>query len=594
MTIMQIFQGPKTMKKRGSLEQSLTGRNLLALAGATIHARGESYQCSGAVSDLRLVNDRLSADVADSSFASYETSLWAEDVYLDYACSCPMGEGGDCCKHVVAVGLVWLADPGQARSRSKKVQHDAALLRQFLLQQSKETLADWLLAQGATNTGLYQELKAKATLGGATPDLKSLKKTLTEALTVRDFMSSTQTRDMIGRVRKIIVQVEQLGETAQGSHAGLIAALAEHAMLRGLACYQKLDDSSGRFNEFLHELSAWYLTALTAAGTTHPLTAAQYFKLQSMDEWEFFSLQEFGPLLSAAEYKKYRSMAQAAWDKVPALKSGKEKPPSAVHSMSQFRTTRIMEEIAEYENDIDFLVTIKSHNLSSPWAYLEAANVLKSAKRHDEALTMAERGLKAFPDKWDERLVTFLLEEYRGQKAHDAAFDLAWRHYQAVPSLKTYQTLKQLTETGGSWPTLRQQALEYISSSSTLKKPGNTLWRRAWELLEIHLHEQNLAEALDTAYARGATDAQWLRLACAFEQERPLTAAGIYCKQVERTVAVASPATYQRAVDMIDILRRLMQSNGQTTEYTRWLTELCAKHKAKRKFMEKLRSVMGT
>jgi uncharacterized Zn finger protein len=72
-----------------------------------------------------------------------------------------------------------------------------------------------------------------------------------------------------------------------------------------------------------------------------------------------------------------------------------------------------------------------------------------------------------------------------------------------------------------------------------------------------------------------------------------LSAADIYRKLVAKALASANPNTYQQVVATIDVVRRLMQANGQAKEYTRWLTELCATHRNKRKFMEKLGSLAG-
>lgn len=93
-----------------TLENLLTEKALLDLAGKTIYARGLDYFEGELVSDLRMINHKLRATVSGSD--DYGVMLWANAHGLDYLCSCPMGDGGECCKHVVATGLAWLAQRG--------------------------------------------------------------------------------------------------------------------------------------------------------------------------------------------------------------------------------------------------------------------------------------------------------------------------------------------------------------------------------------------------------------------------------------------------------------------------------------------------
>jgi hypothetical protein len=55
-----------------------------------------------------------------------------------------------------------------------------------------------------------------------------------------------------------------------------------------------------------------------------------------------------------------------------------------------------MEELAQTSGDVDALIAVKSHNLSSAHAFLELAEVLRKHRRYDEALAWAKKGISSF------------------------------------------------------------------------------------------------------------------------------------------------------------------------------------------------------
>ncbi|HEX5057607.1 MAG TPA: SWIM zinc finger family protein [Gammaproteobacteria bacterium] len=148
-----------------TLEQQITKRGLLALAGRTIYERGEDYAAVGAVISLRVIRNTSIATVAGSSFDDYKIVLTPGPRSLDYECSCPMGEEGGFCKHVVATGLVWLEHGAKSGARRKPpaLTDDTGPIRDYLLTQPKEALADLLLEQCVRDEKLHESLKQQAT-----------------------------------------------------------------------------------------------------------------------------------------------------------------------------------------------------------------------------------------------------------------------------------------------------------------------------------------------------------------------------------------------------------------------------------------------
>ena len=118
------------------------------------------------------------ARVEGSGFNFYDVVLTAGKPYSDYQCSCPMGEDGECCKHVVATVLAWIEQNGKTKvnRKSKARQDDAVSIRDYLLAQPKESLAEWLLTQCAYDADLRDALSRKAARRRKTPRRKPRKR----------------------------------------------------------------------------------------------------------------------------------------------------------------------------------------------------------------------------------------------------------------------------------------------------------------------------------------------------------------------------------------------------------------------------------
>jgi uncharacterized Zn finger protein len=99
--------------RSGSPLAAVLGRDTLRrLAGPTWFERGERYAADDAVSALVEDGGVVVARVRGTS--NYRVRLWVDGSALGFACSCPLGREGACCKHCVAVGLLWLAAGEQA------------------------------------------------------------------------------------------------------------------------------------------------------------------------------------------------------------------------------------------------------------------------------------------------------------------------------------------------------------------------------------------------------------------------------------------------------------------------------------------------
>lgn len=570
------------------LASVITEPRLRTAAGDRAFARGVGYFESGAVEDMVVTGTRLKARVMGTY--EYAVTLAVKNGKLDYDCTCPVGEDGEFCKHAVAAGLAWLAqraDPAQTPlptgKRKGKTQHEA--LRDHLNDQPKETLVDLLMEQTVDDAALRSRLQSAAARHTARSDPALLQNTVRQALAVHGFV------DYYG-MRRFLARAEPVEDLIAGvladKHADTAMELAGYALQRGLAAYYKTDDSDGMFGDLLQRIAELHLKACRAAQPDGPRLAKNYFALRLVDDWNLLPLSRYARLLGAAGLKTYRALVEKEWAKVPARKSERQKETSDARHHA---ITHLMEELAEHTRDIDALIAIKQRDLTTPWRYLDIANILVKARRGDEALAWAERGRRAFPDQLGAGLADFLAAHYVRRRRHADAVAVIWDCFRQQPALASYKRLKTCADRAKAWDTWRAKALAWLREEELKARQRN---RHTWLprthalLVEIFLWEGDSDAALAEANRDGCTESLWFAIARAREPQHPADAIAIYRQHLDDIVNRKTNDAYDQAADLVNKVRTLIQRLGKEKDFAAWLEGVRTRHKAKRNFMQRL------
>lgn len=553
----------------------ITRATLTRLAGERYFERGVDYLERGAVADLVQTRNAISARVLGSE--EYRVVLRPDGAALAWSCTCPLGEEGDFCKHAVATGLTWLERPEQDGD-------DLAGVHAHLQSESRESLVAILVEQAANDPELRARLETAALRRGVPQNLKAMKDTVNRAFAVRGFVDYRNMRAFIMRAESVVHLLRELLRDGRASEA---ADLAGYAMRRGIAAYARTDDSGGGFGEMLHQLADLHLEICRATKLDSRAFAKDFFELQMRDEWGFFKFEDYAPLLGAKGLSRYRALAEIAWKKVPKRAPGARRDAGIEH----YHITAIMEALARHTGDVDALVAVHSRDLSHPYHFLRIAEICVRAGRNEEALAWAERGMKAFRNDLDPRLVDFLVDAYHSTRRHDDAVELAWQHFIQVPRLDAYRRLETSAGRAKAWNSWRDKALTHLRA--TLKRADRSSgarWAGAGHtlLVEMFLHEANSDTALAEAKAGGCTGEAWMHLAKARERDHPRDAADIYRKFIDGIVDRRSNQAYVEAGALVGQIKELMQRAGREGEFTTWLEALRMKHKAKRNFMRRI------
>ncbi|MYH69175.1 MAG: hypothetical protein F4147_03390 [Gammaproteobacteria bacterium] len=581
----------------------ITEKRLRSMADSARFQRGQEYHQRGAVIGLRQYRGRVSATVAGSR--DYKVRLWEEDGTLKFECSCPDGMDYAFCKHCVAVGLALLAEAGSegtgsnkstGKTSRKKARQDitAEDIHAWLEQQDAGTLADLLVAQAMDDQNLYRtlQLKVAGAIGGDA-NISAVRQALGEAILPGYFIEYHDAYEYAGTVSTAIDAVEDLLHQGQ---AEAVIELTEFGLHKAEEAMDNIDDSSGHMHLILENLQALHLAACEAANPDPQALAERLFEWELTGEWEVFSgaAARYAGVLGERGLKRYRELAQEEWRKLKPLTRAAGKPADYKESYRRRGITHIMQTLAQQTGDVEDLVEVLRHDLSEPYSFLRIAEAYKKAKKYNNALEWAERGIKTFPDTPDSRLLEFTADEYHRRKRHDEAVGLIWQLFTDRPGLEQYRQLKQHASRGKQWPHWRQQAMDHLlgllENKPGQKKPsGNFYFSYAYGprsvLVEIHLWEDNVDAAWELAQGGELHEGLWLELADKRAQQHPDDAIRIYRHQVESAVGQTKKNGYSEAVRYLQKIRTLMTQSGREKDFSSYLETVRATHKRKRSFI---------
>ncbi|MFM7426421.1 MAG: SWIM zinc finger domain-containing protein [Elainella sp.] len=577
-----------------SFSKLITPAQLKSLADGKSYQRGEAYFRQGQVHSLAEQDEVIAAQVEGTE--TYEVEFWIEDAALAYQCDCPVGIDGWFCKHCVAVGLSWLADPpDQQTKRSAKAARSANKMttmqdvQQYLEQQDKASLIKLVLDQAMKNSEWREQLLMKvaaAQPGGV--DLKTFQRAFKTAVTPRGEIDYYQVKNYARSIGKVIDSFSALLETGQ---AETLITLCEWAvpLLEQAIC--SVDDSNGYLGALLSDLQELHYQACEQAKPDPIQLAERLFQLELASSFDPFygAADTYADILGKAGIERYRRLAEAAWAELPDRDSSRR----SGFDLRRHRLSHILELLARQTGNLEAVVAVKRRDLSSAYTYWEIAQLYQKAGDPDQALQWAEAGLKAFPDRTDRRLRDFAIQAYLARGRSEDAAAIAWARFVEYPSLDHYQGLKTVTHQGAAptWKRWRQQALDHIRQQIKARQPYSPMayhYRDHSLLVEIFLWEGEIELAWKEAKAGQCSQALWLQLADSLQADHPAESIALYQKAIEPLIQQTNNDAYASAVELLRKVKALMTQLKQTAQYEKYVSNLRVTYKNKRNFIKLL------
>jgi len=589
-----------------ALEKAFSPNALRALAWQRSFERGAGYAADGRVKGLKVGPEEATATVRGTQ--PYRVRLWIENGELAFSCTCPVAADGLFCKHCVAVGLVMhdAATGAHPVRRRRSVDH----MRAYLEGLDKARLIDLVAARADDDELLRGRLEVEAARArGAAVDLKDYRHIIRQVVGPQGFVDY---RSMYDYARAVDDLVDSLSDLLAAGFSAQVIDLSEHA----LACLEdalgNVDDSSGRLSDIKARICGLHHEACVAAHPDPVALAERLFEWELHSDWETFfgAAERYADVLGAAGLAVYRRRADEAWARTPALEPGQE------HDFGRFAITHIMETLARLSGDLDMLIAVEAHDLSSPYRFAEIVAICRDAGRFEEALAWAERGIAAYPDCIDARLVEALAEEYERCGRDADALTVMWSFLERRPTVDSYARLKAHAVKNGDWDEWRSKALDRLRGVATEPGPPiGTMPMRGmpgrpvkaqrstqslgsvrpaaivgWtpgrsEAVKALLWEGDVDAAWEEAVAGGCSTALWMQVAAARAADHPADALPIYKREAERLIDQKNRRAYEEAVELIRQVEDLMDRLNRSDEFSEYLDAVKAKHKQKRSLM---------
>ncbi|MBN2298932.1 MAG: SWIM zinc finger family protein [Deltaproteobacteria bacterium] len=569
-----------------TLKTEITHLKLRRLAGEKFYGRGVSYFENGHVEKLTTRKNSISGSVAGSY--TYRTKIWLDEREngLDYSCSCPVGQDGYFCKHLVATGLEWIEKQADSDTGEKEPLSAAKAWMQGL---EKDHLIRIILDHADVDDDFFNWLVLQASIlrEGKDIDVKQIKNILKGAISIRGFVNYHDAYDYYLGVEQA---VDSLGQLLENGHAEHVIELAEYALSRLETAMHNVDDSDGYLHGIISDLLEFHLKACGIARPDPISLARRLFSWEVESDWDFFTdaAETYADVLGREGLDMYRKLLEKAWEEIPPL--GPEDTESRYDHRRHMISSR-MTAIALRREDRDMLLEIKKRDLSSPDTYLEIAKIHLDAGEIDDAVSWAEKAASTFPHHYMKNtIIDFLAELYIKTSKPDSAIEIIWKSFKSNPCMERYTALKNITRERSKWPLWKGKAFELVkehiqedkSKKNTLyrfRKPDNSL------LVEMHLHEKDIESAWLAARSGGCHVDLWRKLARLRETDHPADSLEVYQLEIDRILKQTNMDAYREAVRTLGKIRKLMIPIKGEKSFETYLDIVRSSHKRKRNFI---------
>jgi tetratricopeptide (TPR) repeat protein len=496
------------MNESNLLAKVVTGPAIRRLAGDRYYQRGLDYFTRGRVASIEVWENTIEAVVSGTE--EYAVELTARSGSLDFQCACPLGEDGEFCKHCVATALAWLslqeAPPrpgrggGAARGKALQITTPRITTKdiaKILHSEDKATLVELVLKWAREEPGLQAKLLRHAALAiGPEAAVHQARLALKKAISIRGYVSYYEAGGYAGAVGSAIDRVEEL---LRSGYSAPPIDLCEEGLRWLVEATGHIDDSDGQMTELMERLGDVHLRACETARPDPIELAGRLFRGELAAEYGEFhdSAQRYAEILGAPGVQAFRELAEAEWARVTARASEERGSHYAIAS--------IMTSLARQSGDVEQLVAVLEHDLSSAYRYLSIAEAYREAGKDDTALEWVEKGIAAFPHRTDSRLRLFAAQEYQRRGRHQDALRIVWLDFLDCPGLGAYRLLEDFARKDDDWEEWRGRALRHIERalesmpvpkrSNGTAIPRTVLGRDRSLLVEIYLYEDKLEDA---------------------------------------------------------------------------------------------------
>jgi uncharacterized Zn finger protein len=552
--------------------------------------------------------DTILAEVEGSRYEPYQVQITYDRAGITYAdCSCPYSWGG-WCKHLVAVALVLLNDPGQVEVRTAMAELVDGL--------DREALRELVLHLVTDVPHLVEEIESFVALRQSEPehalasqeaaprerrmevDPRPLRRQVKAILHSLDHMRRSEAYwevgSVVSEVRGLLAQVKEFVEASDGRNALLLLEGITEGYVED---WTLLDDSDGYASTFFGDLGrAWTEAALAA--DLSPQERKEW--ADKLTHWQ----GEIGDYGIDNAFDPAQAAILHGWDHPPLQRvlQGEVTQWGAWEGTAPWyadelavarlefleRQGRFQEYLylALSESQMLCYVTMLARlgriqeavdrglrSLSTPEEILALAKVLRERGELEGALRVAEHGLLLEGHKG--ALATWLCNLAGGMGRSELALTAAQVAFYAMPSLEVYLRVRELA--GKGWPELQRALLDRLRQGSYHTQAE----------VDVFLYEGLLDDAI-TAVDEGGGYSQIEQVMDAVLEHRPDWVVRTALGQAGRIIEPGQSRYYHHAVAWLNRARDAYRAAGRAAEWQAYLRDLRDRHGRKHKLMNLL------
>jgi hypothetical protein len=542
-------------------------------AGDKSYGRGLEYL--DAVRNLEIGAEQITATVHGTD--AYEVVLILDGDGVTGECSCPHGQDGFFCKHLVAVGLTALRQGEDLPQQRAAAEAKAQALDSWLDGLSRADLLTLVREQVRADRDLRRRLELRA----AAADPGDMQARVQELLDVdevspRGYLEYSDAKAYSTQIDQVVDVIDGL---TGGGQAATAVSMARYALQVVTDALERADDSDGYIGDSARELAAAHAQACATADVDQVELASWLagFVLGEGNWLTNFGVEDYGEALGDQGKAEYRLLITEVW----------QRNPTGWHEKV------LMQGALQAIGDVDALVAMYAADLGPHGlTHLMIAQELDRAGRAAEALHWAERGLREATDGVGDQLVDYLVARYESVGAPGKAVAARQTAFDKGRTLARYRALRDAAGKAGQWQAVRERALRQLQKDAAgYRAQGQSGFVYGWTAgpvwVSALIDDGDIAAAWDAA-AGIASARQWLTLADLIVQERPGDALPVYLRAVEPLMSQTGDPVYEQVAGLLVKIRDCHQRLGTSAQFTAYLTWLRADQKRKRNLIKLL------
>ena len=575
---------------KSKIDEVVTVSNLRAAAGSRSFSRGEEYFEDGAVHHLYCDGEQLTADVHGTHV--YHACITNEDGYLYGECSCPFGQDGNFCKHLVALGLEYLERPKKASEKKNK---STFAWQDFLKTCDKDELIKIILEMSPNNTNIIERYRMANLPDNGNAKLSELKSKVDELFELaedmeeyyNDYYDSYDEDDNEAEFKEegelLLKVLEQL--VAQKNFS-LLWEITTYAIGKFLDSSNAEMDS---VQEFVRNMFNYFLEAVYGQAKPND----EVYKL--FKEWEKkgdnFSYYVFSNVLDKLpdEIKDRWAMdVLEKWRKYPPCKLGDYYSSDKERNYIE---DHLLAWADKHKND-SLKLEIMEKSLRTADQVIELAEEYRRQGMQEKIIPLLKLAHKAL--EHDNKIIDLLNEELQNAGEKDQALKLVWdeftKDYMKDVALERLQKIASKMK---CWKDYYQKVLDFLKKeeehptkrhTSFWGFPGNIRQRR----VEVMFNHGDKEAAWTLAQGVILSEDWSLKLAEWRSKTMPDKSAALLKQILERALKPTGEDAYCHVVNLLKIYRKYLKMAGKEEEFTAYCTNIRTEYKRRRLLMEQM------